>query len=133
VSGGACAEGAGGRPSPVFWTLSGWTTPRRPYVRDGTAWIPVREGYRADVVLPERKTYRGRGYHLVGDVALLRGDAPTEEEIAAIVHHCHPRGVIWVKGYAGKMRIPNTELLYGTAGEVRHREEGYTFILDRVG
>ncbi len=103
---------------------------RRPYVRDGTAWIPVREGYRADVVLPERKTYRGRGYHLVGDVALLRGDAPTEEEIAAIVHHCHPRGVIWVKGYAGKMRIPNTELLYGTAGEVRHREEGYTFILD---
>ena len=103
---------------------------RRPYVRDGTAWVPVREGFPADEDLPEREVYRGRGYHLVGDVAVLHGDAPTEEELAGLVHHCRPRGVIRVKGFVGEMRIPDVEVLYGTVGEVRHREEGYTFILD---
>jgi len=103
---------------------------RRPYVRDGTAWVPVREGYPADEDLPEREVYRGRGYHLVGDVAILHGDAPTDEELAGIIRRCCPRGVIRVKGLVGAMRTPDAEILYGTAGEVRHREEGYTFILD---
>ena len=108
-----------------------WVDPaRRPYVEDGTAWVPVRDGYPAEMVLPERETYRGRGYHLVGDVAVLHGDAPSEEELAAIVRHCRPRGVIRVKGVIGAMRVPDAEILYGSAGEVRHREEGYTFILD---
>ncbi len=105
-------------------------TARRPYVRDGTAWVPVREGYPADTDLARREVYRGRGYHLVGDIAVLHGDAPTEAELAAIVEHCRPRGVVRVKGYLGEMRIPDAEILYGTAGEVRHREQGYTFILD---
>ena len=103
---------------------------RRPYVRDGTAWVPVREGYPADEDLPEREVYRGRGYHLIGDVAVLHGDAPTDEELAGIIRHCRPRGVIRVKGFVGAMRTPDVEILYGTTGEVRHREEGYTFILD---
>ncbi len=103
---------------------------RRPYVRDGTAWVPVREGYLADADLPERETYRGRGYHLVGDIAVLHGDAPTDEELAAIVGQCRPRGVIRVRDLGGAMRIPDVEILYGTAGEVRHREQGYTFVLD---
>jgi len=103
---------------------------RRPYVRDGIAWVPVREGYPADVVLPEREGYRGRGYHLIGDIAVLHGDAPTDAELAGLVRHCRPRGVIRVKGFLGAMRIPDVEVLYGTAGEVRHREQGYTFILD---
>ena len=103
---------------------------RRPYVRDGTAWVPVRDGYPADEDLPEREVYRGRGYHLIGDVAVLHGDAPTDEELAGIIRHCRPRGVIRVKGFVGAMRTPDVEILYGTTGEVRHREEGYTFILD---
>ncbi len=103
---------------------------RRPYVRDGTAWVPVREGYPADADLPERETYRGRGYHLVGDIAVLHGGAPSEEEVAGIIRHCRPRGVIRVKDFLGAMRVPDVEVLYGTAGEVRHREQGYTFILD---
>ncbi|NLA99621.1 MAG: SAM-dependent methyltransferase [Methanomicrobiales archaeon] len=103
---------------------------RRPYVEDGVAWVPVREGYPADADLPEREVYRGRGYHLVGDVAVLHGDAPTEEELAAIVSHCRPRGVVRVKGFTGEMRIPDVEILYGTAGEVQHREQGCTFFLD---
>jgi len=105
-------------------------TSRRPYVEGGTAWVPVREGYSADTDLPEREAYRGRGYHLVGDVAILHGDAPTEEELAAIICHCRPRGVVWVKGFIDAMRIPRVEVLYGTAGEVLHREQGYTFFLD---
>lgn len=108
-----------------------WVDPsRRPYVEGGTAWVPVREGYFADTNLPERETYRGRGYHLVGDVAVIHGDAPTKEELAAIVEHCRPRGVVQVKGFLSEMRIPQVEVLYGTAGEVRHREQGYTFFLD---
>ncbi|ABN57168.1 MULTISPECIES: class I SAM-dependent methyltransferase [Methanoculleus] len=108
-----------------------WVDPsRRPYVEGGIAWVPVREGYSADADLPERETYRGRGYHLLGDVAVVHGDAPTDEELAAIVEHCRPRGVVRVKGFIDAMRIPDIEVLYGTAGEVRHREQGYTFILD---
>ncbi|MBP7411423.1 SAM-dependent methyltransferase [Methanoculleus sp. 10] len=120
-------------PAAVLADIAGaeWVDPaRRPYVRDGTAWVPVREGYPADADLPEREAYRGRGYHLVGDVAVLHGDAPSEEELAAIVEHCRPRGVLRVKGFSGATRIPDVEVLYGTTGEVRHREQGYTFILD---
>lgn len=105
-------------------------TSRRPYVRDGVAWVPVREGYPADEDLPEREAYRGRGYHLIGDVAVLHGDAPREEELAAVVEHCRPRGVVRVKGFLSEMRVPDAEVLYGTAGEVRHREQGCTFFLD---
>lgn len=103
---------------------------RRPYVEDGIAWVPVREGYPADEDLPEREAYRGRGYHLIGDVAVLHGDAPTKEELRAIVEHCRPRGVVRVKGFLSEMRVPETEILYGSAGEVRHREQGCTFFLD---
>jgi tRNA wybutosine-synthesizing protein 2 len=108
-----------------------WVDPsRRPYVEGGIAWVPVRDGYSANTNLPEREIYRGRGYHLVGDVAVIHGDAPTKEELAAIVEHCRPRGVVRVKGFLSEMRIPDVEVLYGTAGEVRHREQGCTFFLD---
>jgi len=108
-----------------------WVDPsRRPYVEGGIALVPVRDGYSADTNLPEREIYRGRGYHLVGDVAVIHGDAPTEEELAAIVEHCRPRGVVRVRGFSSEMRIPDVEVLYGTAGEVRHREQGCTFFLD---
>ena len=120
-------------PAAVLADIVGaeWVDPaRRPYVRGGTAWVPVREGYPADADLPERESYRGRGYHRIGDVAVLRGDAPSEAELAAIVEHCRPRGVLLVKGYLGDMRIPDVEILYGNTGEVCHREQGYAFILD---
>ena len=120
-------------PAAVLADIVGaeWVDPaRRPYVRGGTAWVPVREGHPADADLPERESYRGRGYHRIGDVAVLRGDAPSEAELAAIVEHCRPRGVLLVKGYLGDMRIPDVEILYGSTGEVCHREQGYAFILD---
>ncbi len=104
---------------------------RRPYVADGIAWVPVKAGYPADAVLPERRGYVGRGYHLVGDIAVLHGGpAPTEEELSAIVGHCRPRGVVRIRALQGAERIPEVEVLYGTAGDVRHREQGCTFWLD---
>ena len=120
-------------PASVLPGIAGeaWVdTDRRAYVRDGIARVPVRDGYPADEDLPERRGYNGRGYHLIGDVAVVHGDEPSKEEIGAIVAHRHPRGVVWVKGYTGAMRIPEAEVVYGSAGEVRHREQGCTFILD---
>jgi tRNA wybutosine-synthesizing protein 2 len=103
---------------------------RRAYVEGDIAWVPVREGYPADADLPERVGYRGRGYHFIGDIAVLHGPAPTDEELAAIIRHCRPRGVVRIRSLAGETRIPDAEVLYGTAGDVRHREAGYTFWLD---
>ncbi|HQD24305.1 MAG TPA: SAM-dependent methyltransferase [Methanoculleus sp.] len=120
-------------PASVLPRIAGeaWVDPdRRAYLRDGVACVPVRDGCPADEDLPERSVYRGRGYHLIGDVAVVHGDAPTKEEIESIVAHRHPRGVVWLKGCTGAMRIPDAEVVYGSAGEVRHREQGCTFILD---
>jgi tRNA wybutosine-synthesizing protein 2 len=103
---------------------------RRPYVEGGVAWVPVRDGYHADADIPERAAYRGRGYHMIGDIAVLHGPAPSGEDLAAIVGHCRPRGVVLIRAFLGERRVPAAEVLYGTAGEVRHREAGYTFILD---
>jgi tRNA wybutosine-synthesizing protein 2 len=103
---------------------------RRPYVRDGVAWVPVRDGYPADDDLPERVLYAGRGYHLIGDIAVLHGPAPTEADLAAIIEHCRPRGVMRVAALAGEKRVPEAEVLYGTVGETVHREQGYAFHLN---
>jgi len=103
---------------------------RRPHVAGGIAWVPVRDGYPADDHLPEPERYRGRGYHMIGDIAVLHGPRPSEVEVEEIVAYKHPRGVIHISGYRGEMRVPDAEVLYGTAGEVTHREQGYTYLLD---
>ncbi|MDT8358042.1 MAG: SAM-dependent methyltransferase [Methanomicrobiaceae archaeon] len=108
-----------------------WVDPeRRVYVRDGTAYVPVREGRSFEVEIPERKEYAGRGYQMVGDVALVHGRRPTPAEVEKIVRWARPRGVLHIEGCEGAMRIPKTVLLQGTAGPVLHREGGCTFFLD---
>ncbi|MDD1652269.1 MAG: SAM-dependent methyltransferase, partial [Methanomicrobiales archaeon] len=103
---------------------------RRPYVEGGTAWVPVKGGYPSDAVLPERKPYGGRGFQRLGDTVLVHGPRPTQDELDRILGWARPRAVLWVKGTAGRERIPETELLYGSPGEVVHREHGCTFVLD---
>lgn len=103
---------------------------RRPYVEGGVAWVPVKNGYPADALLPERVRYAGRGYHLIGNIAVLHGLPATGDEVAAIVRHCHPRGVVRIAAYRGEKRVPEVEVLYGTTGETVHREQGYIFRLD---
>jgi len=103
---------------------------RRPYVDRETAWVPVSEGFAFDREIPERHAYTGRGYFILGDVAVVHGDRPTEKEVEGIVRFRHPRGVLWIESLAGVTRTPVTEVLWGSAGEVCHREEGYAYFLD---
>ncbi|WP_460007042.1 class I SAM-dependent methyltransferase [Methanogenium cariaci] len=103
---------------------------RRPYVRGTDAFIPVKEGYDADSVLAEKTPYAGRGYQMLGDVAILHGTPPTPEEITGICDWLHPRGIVYISGYTGEKRIPAASLVYGECGEVCHHEAGFVFYLD---
>ena len=103
---------------------------RRPYVEGGTAWVPVKKGYPSDATLPEREPYRGRGFQRLGDTVLIHGPRPSPGELDRILAWACPKAVLWVRGTAGPRRIPDTEVLYGTVGEVVHREHGCAFVLD---
>ncbi len=103
---------------------------RRPYVCGDDAWVPVRAGYDADRDLPEKIPYSGRGYQMIGDIVLIHGSLPTDDEIRTIVEWKHPRGIVHIESFNGVKRIPETSILYGECGEVCHREHGYRFWLD---
>jgi len=103
---------------------------RRPYVNGEDAFIPVKDGYDADQEIAEKTPYTGRGYQLLGDVALLHGRPPTDTEIQEICDWVHPRGIVYVSGYAGEKRVPEASVVYGECGEVCHHEAGFVFYLD---
>lgn len=108
-----------------------WVDPGRGvWVEDGIAWVPVLEGYPFDREVPERHIYNGRGFFMIGDVAVVHGSRPSPGEVEGIVRFRHPRGVLWIKSLSAITRIPKTEILWGDAGEVVHREEGYLYHLD---
>ena len=110
---------------------SDWAdTSRKAFVTGETAYVPVREGYSASGDLAPRHRYRGRGYHMIGPVAVVRGEKPTSREVLQIVDWQHPEGVIWVSSHAGVCRVPVTEVLYGNSRDVIHRESGISFCLD---
>jgi tRNA wybutosine-synthesizing protein 2 len=102
---------------------------RRPYVLNGYAWVPVRDGCAWDEDLPERAG-DPRGYQRLGDLLIFHGERPSEAEVDGAIRRCHPRGVLWTRTHHGVMRIPETTLLYGEAGEVLHRENGSRYWLD---
>jgi tRNA wybutosine-synthesizing protein 2 len=103
---------------------------RRVFVSGNCAYVPVREGYGADTDIPERSPYRGPGYQMVGDIALIHGTVPSEEELEALVAWKRPRGVLLVEGFDGALRTPRTHLLYGECGEVCHCEDGIRYRFD---
>lgn len=105
-------------------------TTRRPYVEGETAWVPVKEGFPFERELPDRHAYTGRGFFMLGDVAVIHGTRPSEQETAEMVSFRHPRGVVWIEALTDVTRTPKTEVLWGEAGEVCHRESGYTYYLD---
>jgi tRNA wybutosine-synthesizing protein 2 len=118
--------------SDLSATISGeWVdTTRRPFIDGDTAFVPVKERYSSGGVLPPRKPYRGRGYHMIGNVAVVRGKKPSAEELGDLVTWRKPKGVLWIKSLDGEERIPDSELLYGDAGDVIHRESGFLYLLD---
>lgn len=105
-------------------------TTRRPFVQGAVAYVPVRDGYPYDYTLKERKGYEGRGFQRIGDVIVFHGNRPTHEEIISVQAQLSPRGVIWIRRSFGQMRIPDIEILWGTAGEVLHRELGILYYLN---
>lgn len=108
-----------------------WADPsRRPFVDGGWAWVPVRDGYDWDEVLPERSNPAARGYQRLGDLILFHGPRPDASAILDSVARSHPRGVLWVRGHGGAERRPVVEILWGEAGEVVHRENGLVYHLD---
>lgn len=108
-----------------------WVDHRRsPYVEDGICWVPVKDREPCDRELPKRTRYRGRGFFMLGDVAVIHGKKPAHEDIEKIVSFRHPRGILWIESLQDRTRTPKSEILRGNAGEVRHRENGHTYILD---
>lgn len=103
---------------------------RRPFVEGDTAWVPVRGGEPFDREIDPRPEYRGRGFYMVGNIAVIHGDRPTDEDIRRIVDLKNPPGIIWREALLDITRTPKAEIVYGTCGETRHRESGYVYILD---
>jgi tRNA wybutosine-synthesizing protein 2 len=107
-----------------------WERKRRPYVSEGIAYVPVKDGYPADTELTPRVTYKGRGFYMVGTIAVLHGREPTRDEILEIETWKNPTGILWVRSYNGRERIPDIRILSGTSSEVCHHEMGMSFWLN---
>jgi tRNA wybutosine-synthesizing protein 2 len=103
---------------------------RHPYVEGETAWVPVKKGFPYERDLPDRHQYGGRGFFMLGNVAVIHGARPAKRDVEEIVSFRHPSGVLWIETLADVTRTPETEILWGDVGEVCHRESGYTYLLD---
>ena len=110
---------------------AGWVDRTRdPYAEGDMLWVPVIASESCDREIPERRRYRGRGYFMIGDIAVLHGKEPAPGEIRAIAGFRHPRGILWIKSLQHITRTPETKIVWGNGGEVCHKEAGYTYILD---
>ncbi|MGB9175165.1 MAG: SAM-dependent methyltransferase [Methanoregula sp.] len=110
---------------------AGWVDRTRdPYADGDTLWVPVLPSESCDREIPERTRYRGRGYYMVGDIAVLHGEEPALHEIASIAGFRHPRGIMWIKSLQDITRTPEAQLVWGSGGEVCHKEAGISYILD---
>jgi tRNA wybutosine-synthesizing protein 2 len=110
---------------------AGWVDRLRdPYAEGDILWVPVITSEPCDREIPERQRYYGRGYYMVGDIAVLHGKGPTRSQIDAIARFCHPRGILWIKSLQDITRTPKTQLVWGNSGEVCHKEAGFSYILD---
>jgi tRNA wybutosine-synthesizing protein 2 len=103
---------------------------RDPFADGGILWVPVIASEPCDREIPERRRYNGRGYSMLGKVAVLHGKKPTPHEIEAIARFCRPRGILWIRSLEDITRTPDTEVVWGSCGEVCHREAGISYILD---
>ena len=120
-------------PADALGSVSGceWVDrTRRPFVSGETAYVPVSEGHPCDESLQSRPAYRGRGYYMIGPVAVIRGERPDPGHVRDIVDWKNPRAVIWIGNHADVERFPVAEVLYGEPGEVIHRESGISYCLD---
>ncbi|MFH0968534.1 MAG: SAM-dependent methyltransferase [Methanobacteriota archaeon] len=102
---------------------------RKPFFSHDGVYVPVRDGYPASHILPKRRR-KGRGYQKLGDVIAYHGECPKPNEYNEVIIREHPRGIIHISGHEGVIRKPTVSLLWGSAGEVTHRESGIEYRLD---
>jgi len=105
-------------------------TNRRPYVDHDTAWVPVKEGFPADCEIGERRSYKGRGYRMIGDIAVIQGVMPSTEEIRALTEWKNPSCILFQEGIDGYTRSPLVRVICGEPHEVCHTESGIRYRLD---
>ena len=105
-------------------------TSRKPCIEEEIAWVPVKEGEPFDREIPERSRYRGRGYYMIGEIAVIHGPRPDPAAIEEIVAFRNPRGILWLESLNDVTRTPHAHLVWGEGGEVSHKESGYTYSLD---
>jgi tRNA wybutosine-synthesizing protein 2 len=103
---------------------------RRPYTEGDIAWVPVRNEETCDHILPPKSRYQGKGFFMIGDIAVIHGKKPPQEAVDEIVGFRHPRGVLWIESVQDITRTPKTHVLWGESGEVQHHENGYIYCLD---
>jgi tRNA wybutosine-synthesizing protein 2 len=103
---------------------------RRPFTEGDIAWVPVRSEETCDRELSPKIRYQGKGFFMVGDIAVIHGKKPRREEVDEIVGFRHPRGVLWIEALEDVTRTPKTHVLWGETGVVQHHENGYTYFLD---
>ena len=103
---------------------------RSPYAEGEIIWVPVKDDAAFDRVIPERLQYRGRGFFMIGEVAVIHGKRPARHEVEEIVQFRHPQGVLWIESLNEVTRTPSAEVLWGDVNEVRHHENGYTYFLN---
>jgi len=103
---------------------------RSPFAEGDVAWVPVKEGQPYTHEIPERRRYSGRGFFMLGNVAVIHGKKPGPEAVDEIISFRHPDGVLWIDALEDVTRTPKTEVLWGEVGEVWHRESGYVYYLD---
>jgi tRNA wybutosine-synthesizing protein 2 len=108
-----------------------WIDRTRSFYAEGNiAWVPVREGEPCEREIPRRKLYQGTGFFMLGDIAVIHGKKPAVSDVEELVSFRHPRGVIWIESLRDVTRTPETEILWGSTGDVHHKENGYTYVLD---
>jgi tRNA wybutosine-synthesizing protein 2 len=95
---------------------------RGSYAEGNIALVPVIDDKSCECELPRLMRYQGKGFFMLGDVAVIHGKKPVPSEVEEIVSFRHPRGVLWIESIRDMTRIPKTEILWGNAGEVQHRE-----------
>jgi tRNA wybutosine-synthesizing protein 2 len=103
---------------------------RSPYAEGEILWVPVKDDAECDREIPEIHQYTGRGFFMIGEIAIIRGNKPARSAVEEIIQFRHPQGVLWIESLNEVTRTPSTEVLWGDVGEVRHQENGYTYILD---
>jgi tRNA wybutosine-synthesizing protein 2 len=108
-----------------------WVDPeRRPYAEGDRVWVPVKPGMAYTHEIPELHRYRGRGFFMLGNVAVIHGKKPSPDDIFGIVSFRRPEGILWIEELRDITRTPKTEVMWGEVGEVCHRESGYAYYLD---